>query len=160
MTVPDSADFDFGDDDYAISLWINKTTNITQQILMQTVSGSTANYLNLVTYSNGSEILWSAVKDSASVASIDATGISGFGTGVWHHIVATRRGSSVYLYLNGTLLGQDNTISTHPNVAASLELSRRTTGGSPDRYFNGKIDDVRIYNRALSPAEITALYNE
>ena len=159
MEIPDSANWNFGDDDYAISFWMNKTTDITQVLFIQSVADSTANYQTMTIYDNGNQIIWSAVKDSVGAMVVNVTGISGFGTGVWHHIVFTRVGSSVYMYLNGSLIGQDDTITTHPNIAAVWTLGRRVTGSSPDRYFNGKIDDFRIYNSGLSQDQVTALYN-
>ncbi|MFQ5531090.1 MAG: LamG-like jellyroll fold domain-containing protein [Candidatus Nanoarchaeia archaeon] len=40
-----------------------------------------------------------------------------------------------------------------------VEMGKRTQGGLPLEHYNGLIDDVRIYNRALPPSEINALFN-
>jgi hypothetical protein len=74
----------------------------------------------------------------------------------WNHIVITYDSLHNPIgYLNNVLLSnsiEDNYWIEDKN---NLLIGRRTTGN----YFNGSIDDVRIYNRALSQEEITLLYN-
>ncbi len=73
----------------------------------------------------------------------------------WHHVVVTADGTKVILYLDGvgTEFSQTQAIVSFDD---DLLIGSIYTGGSR---FNGTIDDVRIYNRALSPAEITKLYD-
>jgi hypothetical protein len=81
-------------------------------------------------------------------------------TGVWTHIVATWGPSGMALYVNGRL---DNSNSTVGIWSTSLvnynELIGRidTTSFGLSSSFKGFIDDVRIYNRALSAAEVASL---
>jgi hypothetical protein len=78
-------------------------------------------------------------------------------TASWSFVVGTYDGSNLKLYIdgalkaNGSVTGQICTNSLPLRIGADNEL--------PPYYFNGKIDDVRIYNRALSASEIQALYN-
>jgi hypothetical protein len=77
----------------------------------------------------------------------------------WVHVAGTYSPSSfMRLYVNGDLTASETT-----GVAASigynadpLNFGRRSETGS---HFNGTLDDIRIYNRTLSNAEIKALYN-
>ena len=76
----------------------------------------------------------------------------------WIHIAGTYDGTTVRLYYNGALQGSvawTGTIAAN-NLAVGI-------GGPPTldtaRLFKGAIDDVRIYNRALSAAEVAALYS-
>lgn len=75
----------------------------------------------------------------------------------WYHavVVYTASNKQVSLYVNGVF---QQTL-THTNNL-NLSSSGTAVGGDTvgDRKFSGTIDDARIYNRALSPAEITALY--
>jgi flagellin-like protein len=73
--------------------------------------------------------------------------------GNWYHIVAVRDGSNMTIFLNGKY---DNSISNGPtgNVGSTnyyLYIGKLSYG---TLYFNGTIDEVRIYNRALSADEI------
>lgn len=84
----------------------------------------------------------------------------------WHHVVLTWTGNptsatEVKFYVDGSLKGHNyDQNGTDPKVSDSnlnLYISRDNWGGGG--YFNGLIDDVRIYNRVLSASEITNQYN-
>ena len=75
----------------------------------------------------------------------------------WYHIAATRTSASdIKLYINGVL---DNSGSTTPyaNTGIKYRIGTINTGHFP---FNGKIDDVRIYDKVLSSGEIWQLYQK
>lgn len=73
----------------------------------------------------------------------------------WYHVVGTWDGSDFRIYLNGGTDGNTTTTGTHVASATLFSIgSYRGTGN----WFNGKIDDVRIWNRALSLEEITDCY--
>ena len=71
--------------------------------------------------------------------------------GAWTHIALTYDGSMLRLYVNGV---QAATLAASGTIQASS--SPLWIGGNQPygEYFNGLIDDVRVYNRALSDAEI------
>jgi hypothetical protein len=70
----------------------------------------------------------------------------------WSHVALTFSGNRIYLYVNGELVDNGGAA---PTVTSEGELE---IGGSTDTadYFDGRIDEVRIYNRALEPAEVDA----
>ncbi len=77
--------------------------------------------------------------------------------GVWNHICVVRPGGTgldVDIYVNGQYQGSGN--DGDPNTAFNLSIGGSSTSGF---YFNGKIDEARIYNRLLSATEILNLYN-
>ncbi len=75
--------------------------------------------------------------------------------GSWSQIVVTGAfGSSTSIYINGKSSGTA-TIGSSPTYSSATFLM----GGGNGYNFNGLLSDVRVYNRALSAAEITALYN-
>ncbi|MBN1672653.1 MAG: lamin tail domain-containing protein [Kiritimatiellae bacterium] len=79
--------------------------------------------------------------------------------GCWHHLAAVMNGSTAALYVDGV---NKTTSSAYGPLTASsvaLRIGGHTYSGS-DEYFKGKIDHVRIYNRALSSAEIAELVAE
>jgi hypothetical protein len=76
------------------------------------------------------------------------------GDGTLHHICGCNDGTNSILYIDGNLNASTPEIPNNnyqPNVSFGHWL-----GGS--RYLNGKLDNVRIYNRALSAVEVEALY--
>jgi len=81
-------------------------------------------------------------------------------SGVWYHIVLVRNDNSVDYYENGTMIKQLLTNGTLPNYPNPLDLYIGARAQLlPDFFFNGIIDDIRIYNRSLSSSELTELQN-
>ncbi len=78
--------------------------------------------------------------------------------GKWIYGVIRRQGSNltVYAYKDGQLLSSTGTLSWTLNTDNEFYIGRHYAGGT--HIFNGKIDDVRVYNRGLSDAEINTLY--
>ncbi len=81
----------------------------------------------------------------------------------WYHIVATYDGSVKYLYING--IREPDSVNTSGSLGPNtyhrdftLGSYDHTANGDYVNFFGGKMDDVRIYNRALSNAEIAAIY--
>ena len=81
----------------------------------------------------------------SSASTIDTT---------WHHIVVTRSGKIGKIYIDGKL---DNTQKLHHswNPAPDTET---IIGGTCWGYFDGIIDELKVYNRVLSAEEINASY--
>ena len=75
--------------------------------------------------------------------------------GVWKHVCLAYDGSTARLYGNGTLL---TSASKSWNLTKSQAYIGQQVGGG--EFWNGFIDEVRIYNRALSAAEVTDIYND
>ncbi|UCC22461.1 MAG: LamG domain-containing protein [Planctomycetota bacterium] len=109
------------------------------------------------------------------VFEIEDTGNNGvgmFGTtpvtdNVWHHVAAVRDATAnkLYLYVDGNTDGEPVTDTTSGSLSTSqnfwIGLMTTTVSNDPlenPHYFSGLIDDVRIYDRALSAAEIEELY--
>jgi len=75
----------------------------------------------------------------------------------WHHVVGTISLTTYYLYVDGVLDGTGS-INAIQISNSTVKIGRYSP--SPIYYFKGTIDDVRIYNRALSAGEIQYLYTK
>jgi Concanavalin A-like lectin/glucanases superfamily len=102
---------------------------------------------------------WLQAEHSAT-AVIDETDL-----GKWLHLVGTYDGEAWHLYRNGEEIGtQPSTVGAVP-VRSDWAIGARAPGVPPcvpqpdERFFNGSIDDVRIYRRALDAAEVLELYH-
>lgn len=72
----------------------------------------------------------------------------------WHQVAATWNGSKVTLYSDGVNVNQiDQTVNAQI-ISQNVEIGK----GWGIHYWNGSIDNVQIYNRALSPSEIEMIY--
>ena len=75
--------------------------------------------------------------------------------GNWHHVVATRTGNSIRLYVDSATSGSNSATFGAINVSAPVTIG----GESPTvSDYEGKLDDVRIYTRALSQTDVDELY--
>ena len=78
---------------------------------------------------------------------------------VWHHITCVfENGSYVRMYLDGSLFYTSNSVVTNSSQA-SLPLLFGGTGTNSLYYYSGGLDDIGIWNRALTADEVLALYN-
>jgi len=69
----------------------------------------------------------------------------------WSHLAATYDGATFALYVNGALVATKSASTNLVQASGPLHIGGNDIWGE---YFRGTIDEVRIYNRALSPAEI------
>ncbi|RJQ26541.1 LamG domain-containing protein [Candidatus Parcubacteria bacterium] len=74
----------------------------------------------------------------------------------WTHIVGVWNGSTMNIYQNGVLKNTTAQTISPPTTAYPLTIGRDNGG----QYFGGSIDEVRVYNRALSVTEILGMYND
>jgi PKD repeat protein len=74
----------------------------------------------------------------------------------WTHLVMTRSGSTLKLYLNGTAVATATASGTLNTGTGTLAIGR--TGSVSVDYFKGSIDDVAVYPKALSAATIADHY--
>ena len=84
------------------------------------------------------------------------TGLHSFSPTVnqWYHIAITRAGSIWTFYVNGSAIGADTDSSVLQTTTAPLTIGQAEGQG----YFNGLLDEIQIYSRALSASEIQAIY--
>ena len=76
----------------------------------------------------------------------------------WHHVAATYDGTSMKVYVDGELAAQSNMAFTIGN-ALNSNLFVGESPGFPGRVFNGKIDEVRIWNVSRTQSQIQSTMN-
>jgi hypothetical protein len=78
--------------------------------------------------------------------------------GVWHNIVLSSKTNTntISLYIDGILKGSTSTMGPMTPIVSYLLGKRPNNTG----FFSGSLDDIAIWNRALTPQEITQLYNQ
>jgi len=75
----------------------------------------------------------------------------------WHHIVGVFDGSQGKIYVDANLQGTHSSTGNGTTIDR-MKIGQISGGGTGDGCFPGDIDEVRIYNRALSTAEVAELY--
>ncbi len=163
MLVPNNATLNLTTQ-YTFSAWVkpSKLINGTNgNILARQDYGNKLGYRFLLAGNGGC-----ANKNCLLVSAGDGTNRTEFGSGIaagqidtvgrWYHVAGIFSPGSLSLYVDGALIGTGSTaVTSISNTSDNLNIGRHNTGSEP---FPGSIDDVRIYNRALSAAEIKQLY--
>lgn len=79
---------------------------------------------------------------------------------VWYQVTVTRQSGLVTIYRNGVPIAAQQFTTTNPSLPglSDLTIGGRLDVGKVGHPFKGKIDEVRLYNRALSASEVQQLY--
>ncbi|MFH1656898.1 MAG: LamG domain-containing protein, partial [bacterium] len=148
------SNLNFGTDSFTIEFWI-KTEELTPWVIILNKGGlSSEDWYSI--YADESNRLIFHIKDGYNDSIIFST--TPINDTQWHHIVALRTPDNVSIYTDKISEGTQDAVFVGGNID---NIDNLVIGGLPEwaTYFNGSIDDVRIYNRALSPAEVTEHYN-
>lgn len=160
VQIAESSSIDLGaqTDSYTVSAWIKTTATPSDfQTIVGKDDGSGVYPIRLY-IDNPSALITFRISDGIKNPFTGDTAT--INDGSWHHVVGIRDVASdlLRMYVDGVQVD----ISTDLTTATTVNNDDISIGNSGTSYtgddFNGQIDDVRIYNRALSAAEITAIY--
>ncbi len=145
VAIGSSATMPSGDSPYTIEAWIKPTTMGGNSIFGWGVFGG-ANACNALRLSDKGLVnyWWSNDLEVATPSLV----------GAWHHVAATYDGTTRTLYLDGKAIGADQPRSAHvmPADARNLRIGSTNSG----EFFNGSIDEVRVWNVARTAAQLNA----
>jgi hypothetical protein len=154
VQISDDDSISLGNRDYSISAWINPdSTSSRRPIAVKTKDANDTEY--------GFSVILGKLKldvekdDNNQYATTTSNVV---GTGSWQHVAVTFDASTTtpIFYHNGVSKSSTNTIDTLPDeLSDGLYIGTYGTAGT---YFNGKIDDVRIFDRVLNANAIEQLY--
>jgi len=155
VNVTNSPELNFSlSDNYTLSAWVlfGVTTASGKTIVEKLVSGPYPFALRgWSNATNGGAYV--ALYNGSVAVEADYSDISPTG---WHHLVAVKAGDQLLIYGDGELRNATAiTITGVVHNSANVFIGRRGSGATP---FNGSIDEVRIWNRALSGAEARQQY--
>ena len=147
-------DLDTYDETWSISLWVKFIFNSSYRYIAGDLSASGAlNGFTIDTSPTG-QIRFRFRNSSTSVAAITSTNT--YGDGDWHHIAAVKDSSNNYLYVDGVQVG---TIATVNGISHTTNIILGRVGAY-NGFYNGTLDQVRIYDTALSSSNVALLYAE
>jgi len=130
-----------------IAAWTNMRANSSGEMLIVSKGGWQPDMPYELSEDNGAVIFWQFYdtegRDNCSPESPPAD--------EWHHIAATYDGTVFKCYIDGELGEEWEYTGTIPQNELSVTIGRRSTGGN---FFDGMIDEVMIFDHALSDDEI------
>jgi len=151
--------------DFSISTWVywlgqKSTYGTSWQRIFDFGNSSTTGYMFL-TVSDGNNIRYAISQTSNGAEEMITTSKKMPIDDGWHHIVVTLAGATGKLYFDGALIGSNPSMTLHPSVLGSTANNwiGKSLYYTTDPYFYGKIDEFRIYNKALTLDDVTALHD-
>ena len=140
----------------AISAWIRKADEYQTTVLYKDDDGKFRSYYFLAAGSKP------RFEFSTGDAKVNVEGKSSVNDGKWHHVVGVRTAPySAQIYVDGILEAEvavAPTASSSIGTSSPLRLGNSTAIASGLGPWKGGLDDVRVYDRALSAEEVKQLY--
>ena len=155
VAVPDDSVWDLGRDPFTIEMWVNLADTFSAFPHQQPLIGHTEG-----PGTTNKWILW--IENGGLTFHVNGRQAPSFNPlgydwrlapGEWHHVAVTRDGASWRLFVDGTNVKTNTDPRAIPGANADL-----TIGRAEDTWFEGLLDEVAIYDRALSVAEVEAIF--
>ncbi len=148
VSIPNSANWEFGNRDFTIDFWVNKVSNLHGYIARDgtTLYAPWIIGSNDMVYMTSTGSSWDIVS-GASMGSIPAS--------TWIHIAVVRSGSTFRVYNNGNIASTWTSSASIASNANPLSIGKVQSQTN----FNGMIDELEIFSRALTQAEIQSIFN-
>ncbi len=146
--------------DFTFSTWVRVSSFDTWARLFDFGTGTT-NYMFLApqyaTGANAAKMRFAIRTPSTGEQTI--TSSTALPLDTWTHVAVTLAGTTGRMYLNGALVGTNTAMTLRPSHLGITTQNYLGRSQFADPYFNGAVDDFRVYVRALSAGELTALAN-
>ena len=151
VSVPDSSLWAFGTNAFTIELWANFGANSSDRVLVASDTGGGVQEKWIFWLDNG--FLRMHLNGSNGAANIGSAAFLPT-LNQWYHLGVTRQSSNYTFYINGNPVSTNSDARAVPNANAPL-----TIGLAEGNFgFVGQLDEISIYDRALSSSEIQSIY--
>jgi hypothetical protein len=157
VNISSSADFTFGTGDFGISVWFKRANSSTSR---QTILGDCNFAANNTTATiqlsiQNNYITCYLFNGNSYYTTVDSSTITDTN---WHHIIYTRNGNTLYLYVDSVF---KSSFSLSPGIScntSSTKMSIGKLGETTGFYFGGSIDEIGFWKQSLLPY-VSDLYN-
>ncbi len=144
---------------YSHELWFRTTTTTGGKIVGfgNAQTGNSSNYDKHVYMTNSGQLIFGVWNNSPNTVTSPAS----YNDGQWHYLVTTQGADGMRMYVDGELVGS-NGVSANQGYNGFWRVGGDNLGAWPSRpstdYFAGTIDEVAIYDFALSAEQVSAHY--
>lgn len=146
-----------GLENFTVAAWVKLDTNNAWNRIFDFGTGTGVNMFLTPRSSAGTLRYAITVSGSGGEQQINAS--PALPTGTWQHVAVTLAGSTGTLYVNGVKVGQNTYMTLKPSNLGATNRNFIGRSQYSDPYFDGLVDDFRIYGEALTSQEIAQLYN-
>jgi hypothetical protein len=146
--------------DFSVSFWMKSSDTSSGNYYIFGTKGSyltngwfISNNLGYIIYGEGNGVDNATSQTSPSIVA----------NGNWNHVVVTRAaGGTVNMYVNNSRVITDGSVGTYFMTSSTWAYDTHIGryAASSILFYDGELDQVRIFNKAVSAGEVTTLYNE
>ena len=144
---------------FSIEVWVKPNAiNGTRTVFSRKDAGNNTKGYDLSIVDGQVQFNWYNTSGTGNVT----TGSNSIGTNRWYHLAVTFNGTTYKLYVDGLELGSANGLApaqTAINIEALLGAMDQTSN-APTNYFNGWIDEVKIWSKAIGEEQIRQMMNQ
>ncbi|ASK67138.1 hypothetical protein CFK39_09520 [Brachybacterium avium] len=146
--------------EFSTELWFRTTSSQGGKLIGygNSPSGDSSSYDRHVYMSNSGQLVFGVYPGSAQTIQSAA----GYNDGEWHHVVASQGAGGTALYLDGALVAANSAVTTAQSYTGYWRIGGDNLSGWPNgpgsNYFDGDIDEVAVYARALEPGQVATHY--
>jgi len=150
VKIPDTDVFAL--QDFAITFFVNPGAQDEAIVALIDYDHTPANWVVQSENAMGSKMWYMGYRGDNATWQVDAAGYVEFTEGVWQHIAFVKAGSEVLTYKDGIL------VNTRKNANPKVEYTKKPLNigawQGTQRFFNGTLDEVMIYNGVLSADDV------
>lgn len=159
VRVVDHGSVDFHTYDFSIDAWVRTTDTNGAIVSKRQITGG--NYVGYLFMVNGGRLLLQIGDTTNSWRNYTSSAMPRIDDGQWHFVAVTVDRNSTTggrMYVDGNLVYTFNPTGRQGSIsnASELNIGRDTLGGS---YLDGEIDEVEIFGKVLSAAEVQGIWN-
>lgn len=164
VLIPSSSSLDVGaGNGFTIEAWIKPATVAGEQPLVEWNNSANIQshfWISVPTLGGGPGSLYANLVDTANVSHSISSTTGLIAPNVYQHVAVTynKLTGVCILYLNGTIVAQSNLGVFDPDTRPNLYFGFRPAGVSAGARFNGAMDEVGLFNRALSGGEVASIF--
>jgi len=150
----------WGTGDGSVSCWFKTTQNVSGAVDLVIKGGFSTGGKAYILYLDASEKVGFYLDDNVSPTT-PAQSSGSVADGNWKHVVGVRESGSIKLYLNGSLVSTQTDSTGNIDSTDNLIIGAGTnaSSGAIGNFFDGIIDEVAIWNTALTSTQVSEIYN-
>jgi hypothetical protein len=160
IQIPNHDSLNFGKNDFTLSAWINVGNNLQYNEIINKFNKNTDGDRGYILTLYQGKLAFYCASNTVTPGTGGIIGSKSLNDSKWHHVAGVRNANQMIIYIDGqyeaSFDGAQDLVfsSNHP-----LYIGQERNGYNNNFPYSGLIDEVSIYNRALSAPEITALYS-
>ena len=146
---------DLNASEFTMSAWVNRKANsLNKSILSKRDAAYTQGYDFKINATGKFEVSWKTSTGSLQQIVSNTT----IPENTWHHLAVIYQSGTAYLYIDGVLDKQEN--KTAPNNTTESFYIGAASKLTPQAFFHGNIDEVRVWNTALDIDQLRYIMNQ